>query len=69
MRIEVYGVFGPTLGELRRQWQAYVFKYHHAVNTPVSFKVDMRRLTAQLTMEAEHVAAALTMKEVVFSLS
>ena len=35
-------------------------------NAPVSFKVGMQSLTAQSTMEAELVAAALTMKEAVF---
>ena len=33
---------------------------------PVSFKVGLQGLTAQSTMEAELVAAALTMKETVF---
>ena len=33
---------------------------------PVSFKVGLQGLTAQSTMEAELVAAALTMKEAVF---
>ena len=35
-------------------------------NGPVSFKVGLQGLTAQSTMEAELVAAALTMKEAVF---
>ena len=35
-------------------------------NGPISFKVDIQGLTAQSTMEAELVAAALTMKEAVF---
>ena len=35
-------------------------------NAPVSFKVVLQRLTAQSTMEAELVAAALVMKEAVF---
>ena len=33
---------------------------------PVSFKVGLQGLTAQSTMEADFVAAALTMKETVF---
>ena len=33
---------------------------------PVGFKVGLQGLTAQLTMEAELVAAALTMKEAMF---
>ena len=33
------------------------------VNAPTIFKVELQRLTAQPTMEAELVAAALTMKE------
>ena len=36
------------------------------LNAPVSFKVAMQGLTAQSTMEAELVAAALAMKEAVF---
>ena len=32
-------------------------------NTPIIFKVELQGLTAQPTMEAELVAAALTMKE------
>ena len=32
-------------------------------NAPIIFKVELRGLTAQPTMEAELVAAALTMKE------
>ena len=35
-------------------------------NGPISFKVGVQELTAQSTMEAEMVAAALTMKEAVF---
>ena len=35
-------------------------------NAPVSFKVGLQGLTAQSTMEAELVDAALAMKEVVF---
>jgi len=35
-------------------------------NAPVSFNVGLQALTAQSTMEAELVAAALTMKEAVF---
>ena len=35
-------------------------------NGPISFNVGIQGLTAQLTMEAELVAAALTMKEAVF---
>ena len=35
-------------------------------NAPVSFKVGLQGLTAQSTMEAELVAAALAMKEAVF---
>ena len=35
-------------------------------NDPVSFKLGLQGLTAQSTMEAELVAAALTMKEAVF---
>ena len=35
-------------------------------NGPISFKVGLQGLTAQSTMEAELVAAALTMKEAVF---
>ena len=35
-------------------------------NGPISFKVGIQGLTAQLTMEAELVAAALAMKEAVF---
>ena len=34
-------------------------------NGPISFKVGIQGLTAQSTMEAELMAAALTMKEVV----
>ena len=36
-------------------------------NAPISFKVGLQGLTAQSTMEAELVAAALAMKEAVFS--
>ena len=35
-------------------------------NAPISFKVGLQGLTAQSTMEAALVAAALTMKEAVF---
>ena len=35
-------------------------------NAPVSFKVGLQGLTAQSTMEAELVAAALAMKDAVF---
>ena len=35
-------------------------------NGPISFKVGIQRLTAQFTVEAELVAAALIMKEAVF---
>ena len=35
-------------------------------NAPVSFKVGLQGLTAQSTMEAELVVAALAMKEAVF---
>ena len=35
-------------------------------NAAISFKVGQQGLTAQSTMEAELVAAALTMKEAVF---
>ena len=35
-------------------------------NAPISFKVGLKGLTAQSTTEAELVAAALAMKEVVF---
>ena len=35
-------------------------------NGPISFKVGIQGLTAQSTMEAEMVAAALAMKEAVF---
>ena len=35
-------------------------------NGPISFKVGIQGLTAQSTMEAKLVAAALTMKEAVF---
>ena len=35
-------------------------------NAPISFKVGLQGLTAQSTMEAELVAAALAMKEAVF---
>ena len=33
------------------------------VNAPIIFKVELQGLTVQPTMEAEHVATALTMKE------
>ena len=36
-------------------------------NVPIKFKVGLQGLTAQSTMEAEIVAAALAMKEAVFS--
>ena len=35
-------------------------------NAPISFKVGLQGLAAQFTMEAELVAAALTMKEAAF---
>ena len=35
-------------------------------NAPISFKVGLQGLTAQFTMEAEVVAAALAMKEAAF---
>ena len=35
-------------------------------NGPISFKVDIQELTAQITMEAELVAAALNIREAVF---
>ena len=36
-------------------------------NAPITFKVGLQRLTAQSTMEAELVVAALTIKEAVLS--
>ena len=50
----------PDNGKLTSSYIAFLS------DGPVSFKVGLQGLTAQSTMEAELVAAALTMKETVF---
>ena len=44
----------------------YVIIHRDVADAPISFKVGLQGLTAQSTLEAELVAAALAMKEAVF---
>ena len=61
------GFFYLELGSKPRQREVYImFSNNMLSNGPISFKVGIQGLTAQSTMEAELVAAALTMKEAVF---
>ena len=52
-----------SLTSSRKPWQVYVIIHRDGSHAPIIFQVELEGLTAQPTMEAELVAAALTMKE------
>ena len=59
--------FSDANGDNNAENGQSIFSYiAFLANAPVSFKVGLQGLTAQSTMEAELVAAALAMKEAVF---
>ena len=52
-----------SLASSRRAWQVYVIIHRDGGQRSDHFKMELQGLTAQPTMEAELVAAALTMEE------